>query len=259
MAPRRQEANSLVLASTATTETPPKSNSRTAWKSGDQLEYLTSHWARFVTYQSEKKLDRFWPRVYDGWYGKWPIIPSPQSINQYESRENAILTLRSENNAVRITNFSPRTPHPATHVPYQRIRTWFHNRGRVGSKSAKSDLRLTQNEKRKLAPAQAYCAYAWDTGLRDTVIARWEEQKQTYMSADEDDPTADSIEMPGSGSHIPIDFKLKIAKEVYNSLSAEDKKVVDDRREDERKKMYRTIPEITDAEERRNKLLMHKQ
>lgn len=79
------------------------------------------------------------------------------------------------------------------------------------------------------------------------------------MSADDDDPTADSIETPGSGSHIPIDFKLKIAKEVYNELSEEEKKQVDDRREDEWKKMYRLIPEITDAEEREEKLRVHQQ
>jgi len=76
---------------------------------------------------------------------------------------------------------------------------------------------------------------------------------------DDDDPTADSIETPGSGSHIPIDFKLKVAKEAYNALSPEQRKQVDDRREKERKKLYRSIPEITDIEERDRKLLLHRQ
>ena len=144
------------------------------------------------------------------------------------------------------------------HVPCQRICTWFHNRGRLGSKSGKSDLQLNQNEKRKLAPAQAYCTYAWSSGLRDVVIARWEEQKLTHMSADEDDPTADLIETPDSGPHIPIDFKLKIAKEVYNSLSVEERKKVDNRHEEDRKRMYRSIPDIASAKERNKKLLKHK-
>ena len=135
---------------------------------------------------------------------------------------------------------------------------WFHNHGRPSSRPTKSDLRLSQNEKRKLAPVQAYCAYAWDEGLRDTVITRWEEQKLIHVSADDDDPVADSIETPSSGSHIPIDFKLKVAREIYNSLSPEEKKRINDRREEDRKKMYRTISEITSVEERDKKLLEHK-
>ena len=78
------------------------------------------------------------------------------------------------------------------------------------------------------------------------------------MSADDDDPVADSIETPSSGSHIPIDFKLKVAREIYNSLSPEEKKRINDRREEDRKKMYRTISEITSVEERDKKLLEHK-
>ena len=76
---------------------------------------------------------------------------------------------------------------------------------------------------------------------------------------DDDDPTADSIETPGSGSHIPIDFKLKVAKEAYNELTPEQRKQVNTRREEERKKLYRPIPEITDIKERDRKLLLHQQ
>ena len=78
------------------------------------------------------------------------------------------------------------------------------------------------------------------------------------MSADDDDPPVDSTGLPSPGSHIPIDFKLKIAKEVYNGLSSEEKALVETRREEERKKLYRSVPDITDTEERDKKLLMHK-
>ena len=104
---------------------------------------------------------------------------------------------------------------------------------------------------------QAYCSYAWDKGLREIVIKRWEEQKLSHMSTDDDDPTADVIGTPGSGSHIPINFKIKIAKEQYNLLNQVQKKAIDDRREEEREKMYRSIPEIKDVEERDKKLLIH--
>ena len=108
-----------------------------------------------------------------------------------------------------------------------------------------------------LAPAQAYCTYAWEEGLREIVIARWEQQKLSYMSADEDDPAADQNDAPGSGSHIPIDFKLKVAREVYNSLSPEQRKLVDERREEDRDKVYRAVQEIKDIGEKNEKLTLH--
>ena len=106
-------------------------------------------------------------------------------------------------------------------------------------------MKLNQNEKRKLAPAQAYCTYAWESSLRDIVLARWEERRP---SSDEDDPTT---------SLIPIDFKLKIAKEVYESLGSEEKKAVDARREKDRKELYKLIPDIEDVEDRDKKLMLH--
>ena len=122
----------------------------------------------------------------------------------------------------------------------------------------KSDLRLNQAEKRKLAPLQAYCSYAWDKGLREIVIEEWEKSKSSHMSTDDDDPATDSIATPSSGSHIPINFKLKIAKIQYNKLDTAQKKLVDAQRDAEQKKMYRLVPEIKDAEERAKKLQIHK-
>ena len=132
---------------------------------------------------------------------------------------------------------------------------WYHNQACPNSRAAKSDLRLSQNEKRKLAPAQAYCAYAWDSGLREIVIARWAEQKQSHMSSDEDNPVPGSVE---PGASIPINFKLKIAREVYNLLSTKEKKLVDDRRQEDWSKLYRSIVDISDVEERVKKLTLHK-
>lgn len=119
-------------------------------------------------------------------------------------------------------------------------------------------MRLNQAEKRKLAPLQAYCSYAWDKGLREIVIEEWEKAKSSHMSTDDDDPAADSIETPSSGSHIPISFKLQVAKSQYAKLTPAQKKEIDARREGDQKKMYRSIPEISNAQERTEKLLFHK-
>ena len=75
--------------------------------------------------------------------------------------------------------------------------------------------------------------------------------------SDDGKPAAKSVVTAGLSSHIPIDFKLKVAKDVYNLLSPEERQKVDDRRDAERLKLYRTIPEITDTEERRKKLVEH--
>ena len=78
------------------------------------------------------------------------------------------------------------------------------------------------------------------------------------MSADEDNPPATSvIGAPSSGSHIPINFKLKIAKEVYNTLSSDEKQRIDDRREEDKSKQYRPILNIPDDKERETKLALH--
>lgn len=79
------------------------------------------------------------------------------------------------------------------------------------------------------------------------------------MSADEDDPPAGSVGARDVTSHIPIAFKLKVAKEQYDGLSDEAKKLIDDRREEDANRLYKTIPEITDIEERSEKLAMHQQ
>ena len=77
------------------------------------------------------------------------------------------------------------------------------------------------------------------------------------MSADEDDPTIGSAVTPTS--HIPLAFRLKVAKEVLNSLTPEEKKRVNDRREEDWKKLYKPIPDIKDEGEREKKLLSHHQ
>lgn len=121
-------------------------------------------------------------------------------------------------------------------------------------RGSRGDLKLDTNGKRKLAPVQAYCSYAWPT-LRPIVLTRWEQQKRTDTFDDDDDPPVGEEYSPEAC--IPLAFKLKIAKELYDGLTAEEKKEIDRRREEDKKKMYRKIPEIDDDEERNAKLRIH--
>jgi hypothetical protein len=117
-------------------------------------------------------------------------------------------------------------------------------------------LKLDVNEKRKLAPVQAYCSYNWNV-IQPIVITRWEAQKKSIIDDDDDSPSEEDEDSPGEPS-IPLAFKLKIAKELYDKLSTEEKKEIDTRREEDREKLYRKIPDIPDDGERQNKLKIHK-
>ncbi|KAF9778391.1 hypothetical protein BJ322DRAFT_1025103 [Thelephora terrestris] len=200
---------------------PPR---RSDGKSKEQVEFLTSHLANFFIHQTAGSLDRFWPRVYEGWQKQWPIVPPAEDIKVHGSREKALSKLRAANN--------------------KNLRTWFHNKGRPTSKSSKSDLRLGQTEKRKLAPAQAYCNYNWESGLKDVVEARWDQHLKSQ-------PT------PTSAAQIPIDFKLKISKELYDALPPDERKQVEERRDAEWAKLYRPVRDIVDPQERDEKLTWH--
>lgn len=123
-------------------------------------------------------------------------------------------------------------------------------------KGPRGDLKLDVNEKRKLAPLQAYCSYAWHSTLRPIVLTRWEQQKGTLTFNDDEDPPEDAEGSPEEAC-IPLSFKLKIARELYDQLTKEQKKMINDQREEDKKKMGRRVTDIDDDEERHLKLRVH--
>jgi hypothetical protein len=141
----------------------------------------------------------------------------------------------------------------------KQIKNWFNNRGRraESAKAGRGDLKLDTNVKRKLAPLQAYCSHAWETTLKPIVLTRWEQQKTSTTFADDDDPSEDADGAPAEAC-IPLAFKLKIAKELFDGLTQEEKDEIDVRREEDWKKLYRKIPKIDDEGERIAKLMIHK-
>jgi hypothetical protein len=117
-------------------------------------------------------------------------------------------------------------------------------------------LKLDTNGRRKLAAVQAYCSYAWSSTLRPIVLSRWEQQKASATFADDDDPVPEPGASPEE-AYIPLAFKLKIAKEMLDQLGQQQRKEVDDRRAEDRDKLYRKIPDIPDDKEREEKLQSH--
>ena len=229
--------------------------SKNDWKTEEQVEYMLSHWSGYIAHQATKSLVRFWPRVYEGWYKRWAVTLPPEMIRKHGSTAAADKAFRTDNNEVSTTKKLSLVP-LIIRTPHQKIRTWFHNRARPNSKTSKSGLRLHKAEKRKLAPAQAYCTYTWDSGLKEIVTARWEEEKRLSSNTEEDGSAAESAEAPASNT-IPINFKIKIAKETYEALPADEKQKVLDRIEEDHKKTYQPVHAISDLAEKDDKLLAH--
>ena len=140
----------------------------------------------------------------------------------------------------------------------QQIKSWFNNRchGTDSAKSGRSKMKLDVTDKRKLAPVQAYCTYAWESGLRTIIATRWEQQKASTMVPDDEDPGPEDDD--GSPTAIPLAFKLKIAKEVYSQLSVDEKKAIDHRREEDQRRLYLPVYRLANAEDRIAKLKTHK-
>ena len=155
--------------------------------------------------------------------------------------------------------FSHHAPIALIRPSFQQIKSWYNNRcrGADTGKQGRGDLKLDVNNKRKLAPVQAYCSYAWDTTLKKIVLERWEQEKASTSFDDEDDPLEDDHDAGSVEASIPLSFKLKIAKEVYQELSAGEKALINARREEDHKKLYRPPPQIENDGDRIAKLETH--
>ena len=145
----------------------------------------------------------------------------------------------------------------------QQIKSWFNNRcrGTDSAKSGRTKMKLDVTGKRKLAPVQAYCTYAWESTLRAVIATRWEQQKASTMIPDEEDPNPeddDGEDADGSPTAIPLAFKLKVAKEIYDQLSDDEKKAINLRREEDQRKLYLPVYGLANAEDRIAKLRTHK-
>ena len=231
---------------------PPKPT-RTDWKTGDQLEFLFGYWRAFKTAQDAKALEPFWNRVFEEWFHEWPVHVTLDEIREFGPMDAPVMH-KKEKKAVRnsfVTHLN------LANTPLQKIKQWFHNHGRGGTDTARGsrgELKLDVGEKRKLAAVQAYCSYAWNVSLRNIVITRWQQDRGSRTFDDDEDPQGDGNTMEEC---IPLAYKLEIAKEVYKGLSADEKKDIDRRREEDRKKMYRRISDIDDDAERLEKLQNH--
>lgn len=81
----------------------PSKPANPGWKTGEQLEFLLSQWKSFKRAQDAKTLDKFWPRVFEEWFTRWPVPSSPSLARSHNSIEEGRLALQKAKNTVRYT------------------------------------------------------------------------------------------------------------------------------------------------------------
>ena len=91
--------------------------SRVGWKSGEQLEFLLSQESSHKRHQDLNTLDHFWPRVFEGWYDRWPIVATPAMTRRHKTQEDARVMMQKARNKVRYILLSSASlalclPHP---------------------------------------------------------------------------------------------------------------------------------------------------
>ena len=83
---------------------PPKT-ARSGWKTGEQLEFLLSRFSNFKRSQDEKTLDRFWPRLFEDWYDRWPVPANPTMSKNYGSPEaNRLMAQKAKKTVRRVVH-----------------------------------------------------------------------------------------------------------------------------------------------------------
>ena len=107
---RRQHPQIHLFSHPASLGMPPKP-ARSDWKTGEQLEFLLSRWEAFKHAQDAGALRRFWPKVSEDWFTRWPIPPSPSLALEYGSIEEGRIMLQNDKKGVRMVFFSSHYHH----------------------------------------------------------------------------------------------------------------------------------------------------
>ena len=116
----------------------------------------------------------------------------------------------------------------------------MHNRTRSkhgvkgqGSSASKS---LTTGPPKKKAPLQAYVKYYWESKIKQVVIDRWAPTPETDLFGQIENGE-DQVAWEAMGpmeKNIPLWFRMRVARDLYEAEPDEIKAEVDRRREEER-------------------------
>ena len=122
----------------------------------------------------------------------------------------------------------------------QRLYRWMHNQTRTrrgaNGQGSSAGMNLTEGPPRKKAPVQTYVKHYWETKVRPEVIKLWAPTLETDLFGESDigeDQIAWEAMMP-TEKNIPLWFKMKVGRQLYESESDEVKAEIDRLRDQEK-------------------------
>lgn len=71
------------------------------WLQPDQLALLISKYPVFIQAQNDKKTHRFWPQVYEIWWGRWPVDTAILEEFSTESKQQFVARVQTAKEKVR--------------------------------------------------------------------------------------------------------------------------------------------------------------
>ncbi|KAF7976813.1 hypothetical protein HWV62_5682, partial [Athelia sp. TMB] len=134
---------------------PPRRRGPRGWVSDAMCTHLVAEIPAFRTAQAAGRLNEFWPAMHTRLAVVFPTAPlTDEEIAKGMRMEDKI------------------------HAELLKLKTWFNNNGRIGSKQGKPllDLQLKPKKpKKKLSMVQAYTKKYFETKIKPIAIARYQE------------------------------------------------------------------------------------
>jgi len=122
----------------------------------------------------------------------------------------------------------------------QRVNRWMHNHTQTkhgaNGQGSSAGMNLTEGPPRKKAPVQTYVKRYWETKVRPEVIKLWAPTPDSDLFGEIDngeDQVAWEAMMPME-KNIPLWFKMKVGRQLYESESDEVKAEIDRLRDQEK-------------------------
>ena len=125
-------------------------------------------------------------------------------------------------------------------VMNQRLYRWMFNHGQskhgMGAEGSSASLNLTAGPPRKMAAVQMYVKRYWDAKIKQEVINKWSPTPETDLF-DEADIGEDQVhwdELTPMEKDIPLWYRMKVGREMYDAESDEIKAEIDRLRKQEK-------------------------
>jgi hypothetical protein len=182
-------------------------------------------------HQARKTQGQFFPPLYEEYFTLWPLVPTPERIEAARGKvEVALAKLRMFEEHVRDLALPKMI---SILNATQRMYRWMQNRTRTkhggNGQGSSASLNLTTGPQRKKAAVQLYVKSYWETKVKPEVIKLWAPTPETDLFG-EIDNGEDQVAweaMTPMEKNIPLWFKMKVGRALYDAESEEVKAEID--------------------------------